>query len=400
MALSQSEEYWLSKMEASRFFTSVKDVELLRYLIQATHEGKNLKETVVAIDFFGKDSSFDPGTDSIVRSNIYNLRKKLDSYYMEEGLQDILRFVIPKGGYTVVVENRPLQSEKNQPTTRSQAAKLQKLALPVTLVLVVILAFLYVNEKMQKPQSPIKATGSIWQYYVESSNPLLIVLGDYFMMQHNENSDSTFSYVRNPTINNQTDYFNYLGSHPEQKATLKTLGQSYFGEEIPTCFYQILGIVDRPYKQIHIKNASELTLTDLRENDLIFIGDYATMHILKPFYERTGFRFSNTSNTVFIVDEKQDTTDFFYVANPNQSVFQNDYATAANVISYPGKQILFLSSFLPFGKSEALFRLQDQEFLSQLSNTGDFQTEWRLLLKISGLQSSGFYYEVLDFSQH
>jgi two-component SAPR family response regulator len=87
--------YWLKKLSESRFFTSDKDVELLRYLLRSTHEGKDLKETIIAIDFFGKDASFDPGSDSIVRSNIYNLRKKLESYYLDLGANDTVRFFIP-----------------------------------------------------------------------------------------------------------------------------------------------------------------------------------------------------------------------------------------------------------------------------------------------------------------
>ncbi len=398
MALSESEKYWLNKLEASRFFTSVKDVDLLRYLLQSTYEGKNLKETVVAIEFFGKDSSFHPGTDSSVRSTIYNLRKKLDAYYLKEGFNDELHFVIPKGAYTVVVEKRT-------GTTRAQDAphptpnRLQTPLFIFSVVLVLLLAILYGREKVRNSQSTAKAVGPAWKYYQESTNPLLIVLGDYFMLQHSETNDSTLSYVRNPTINNQTDFFNYLEKHPRQKSTLKTLGQSYFGEEIPSCFYQILRMVDRPEKQVRIKNASEVTLADVQENDLIFIGDYRTMHILQPFFERSGLRISQTSNTVFIVDEQNDTTDIFFVANPEQSVFQNDYATAANVVSYPGKQILFLSSFLPFGKSEALYRLQDPDFLMQPGKNNVLPTEWRMLLKISGLQSSGFYYEVVNYME-
>jgi hypothetical protein len=60
MSNRKDEDFWLNKVSKSRFLTSEKDAELLRYLIRSTREGKNLKETIIAIEFFGKDTSFDP----------------------------------------------------------------------------------------------------------------------------------------------------------------------------------------------------------------------------------------------------------------------------------------------------------------------------------------------------
>lgn len=164
---------------------------------------------------------------------------------------------------------------------------------------------------------------------------------------------------------------------------------------------QVLQIFQPTQKAITVKYASELTLTDIRENDVIFIGDYGTMQLLKPFFEKSGYRYSNTSSTIYLLDEQQDTTEYYYLANPNQSVFQNDYASVVSVTSYPGKRALFLTSFLPFGKSEALYKLQDANFLTEFSDSAIYlPDEWSLLMKISGLQSSGFYYEVLNFTSY
>lgn len=402
MRLSESEKYGLDKLSQSRYFTSAKDVELLRYLIESTQEGKNLKETLIAIEFFGKDATFDSGSDSIVRSNIYNLRKKLDAYYMDEGSNDAVRFIIPKGAYQVKFEmHEPAFPESSVTESRVKNGNLLKTLLTISVVLTVVFALLYFNSVPQKSKSAVDEAGPVWSYYVQSPNTVMIVLGDYFMMQNTKTQDSTYAFMRNPHINNQTDFFNYLEKYPDQKTQLKTLGQSYFGEEIPQCFFQILQIFQLTQKAITVKYASELTLTDIRENDVIFIGDYGTMQLLKPFFEKSGYRYSNTSNTIYLLDEQQDTTEYYYLANPNQSVFQNDYASVVSVTSYPGKRALFLTSFLPFGKSEALYKLQDANFLTELSDSAiQLPNEWSLLMKISGLQSSGFYYEVLNFTSH
>lgn len=388
-------DYWLKKLSQSRYFTSDKDVELLRYLIQSTDEGKNLKETIIAIDFFGKDASFDPGSDSIVRSNIYNLRKKLESYYLDEGAQDTIKFIIPKGRYLVEIKKR--EQEKSKRPVISQTRLKIFLLFSTSLMLVFAFLFFHTNNKTGKEHKT--EISSVWDYYLQSENPVLIVLGDYFMMQKLELPDSIRTFIRNPEINNQTDYFTYLDELSEQKNELKRLGQSYFGEEIPRCFLQIMRIFRSIEKPVGIKYSTELTLTDIQENDLIFVGDLSTLNLLNPFFEKTGFRYSINPQTMYVINEQNDTTESFFIDNPNQSVFQNDYATAASITSYPGKKILFLVSFLPFGKSEALHKLQESSFLIELTDSlPDFPSEWSLLMKISGLKSSGFYYEVVKFS--
>ena len=71
----------------------------LTYLIESTSQGKNLKETTIAIEVFGKDADFNPAEDTIVRSHTYTLRKKLEHYYYTEGKDDIYHLQIPKGHY-------------------------------------------------------------------------------------------------------------------------------------------------------------------------------------------------------------------------------------------------------------------------------------------------------------
>jgi hypothetical protein len=248
------------------------------------------------------------------------------------------------------------------------------------------------------PKTKQKTEKTIWDYYLQSENPILIVLGDYFMMHKIQFPDSSFNYIRNPEINNQNDFITYLNKNPEQKESLKKLGQSYFGEEIPACFLQLLKIFQDTDKPVSMKYSSNLSLDDIRNNDLIFVGDFGTLGILNPFFLKSGIQFSITPPEIFVLNNQQDTIEHISLNNPDQSVFQIDYAAVSNITSYDRKKILFFVSFLPFGKSEALYKLQEPSFLTELADSiSDFPSEWRLLMKISGLQSSGFYYEVLTF---
>jgi TolB-like protein/Flp pilus assembly protein TadD len=68
--------------------------------------GHQLKEYVIGVQVFDKDSSFDPRADPIVRVQARRLRARLVRYYLEEGGGDALVIELPKGGYAPVFKNR------------------------------------------------------------------------------------------------------------------------------------------------------------------------------------------------------------------------------------------------------------------------------------------------------
>jgi serine/threonine-protein kinase len=61
--------------------------------------GDNLKEFLIGVEVFGKEASFDPRMDPIVRVQARRLRTRLARYYQEEGQNDEIQIELPKGGY-------------------------------------------------------------------------------------------------------------------------------------------------------------------------------------------------------------------------------------------------------------------------------------------------------------
>ena len=90
---------------ASKVFSlSKRQSAFLDYVIKASLEGRadRLKEFTLGIEVFGKDDSFDPRVDSIVRVEASRLRAKLREYYVDEGQSETVRIDIPKGHYVPV----------------------------------------------------------------------------------------------------------------------------------------------------------------------------------------------------------------------------------------------------------------------------------------------------------
>lgn len=82
----------------------------LSYVVECELAGKanQLKGYTIGIDVFGRPTSFDAGSDPIVRVQAGKLRKLLDQYYDEEGCDTTLRIRIPLGSYAPEYESTPL----------------------------------------------------------------------------------------------------------------------------------------------------------------------------------------------------------------------------------------------------------------------------------------------------
>jgi TolB-like protein/Flp pilus assembly protein TadD len=93
----------LNRILASKTFGQVDRLKrFVSFIVQEAVAGRggDLKEYVIGVQVFGKESSFDPRTDPIVRVQARRLRARLAKYYGEEGRADEIIVDIPKGGYS------------------------------------------------------------------------------------------------------------------------------------------------------------------------------------------------------------------------------------------------------------------------------------------------------------
>jgi serine/threonine-protein kinase len=80
----------------------------LKFIVLEALAGRRheLKEYVIGVQVFGKEDTFDPRTDPIVRVQARRLRAKIVRYYREEGRADETIIELPKGGYAPVFKQR------------------------------------------------------------------------------------------------------------------------------------------------------------------------------------------------------------------------------------------------------------------------------------------------------
>ena len=92
----------LERLLASKDFdASERNRRFLRFVVDAVLDGQGdrVKAYTIATSVFGRDASFDPQTDSIVRIEARRLRRALERYYLLEGRGEAFRIDIPTGSY-------------------------------------------------------------------------------------------------------------------------------------------------------------------------------------------------------------------------------------------------------------------------------------------------------------
>lgn len=83
------------------FVQSQRRQRFLEYIVHETlaGRGERLKGYSVALEVFDRPETFDPVADPIVRIEAGRLREKLRSYYETDGIKDLIRIELPRGGY-------------------------------------------------------------------------------------------------------------------------------------------------------------------------------------------------------------------------------------------------------------------------------------------------------------
>jgi TolB-like protein/Tfp pilus assembly protein PilF len=88
-------------LSSAAFARSQRLSGFLRLVVERHLEGRDeeIKESLIAVEVFGRKPDYDPHRDSIVRTEAGRLRARLMEYYAGEGCEDPVIIELPKGGY-------------------------------------------------------------------------------------------------------------------------------------------------------------------------------------------------------------------------------------------------------------------------------------------------------------
>jgi hypothetical protein len=351
-------------LESPEFQDSKRHQELLKFLVEKSSTSSTLKEAEIAQEVFGKDSKFDPATDPLIRSYISNLRKKLDHYYLTTSDQFDHKLEIPKGHYLV----------KYTRVTHETAPKGKRAYLPglypaIIIVLSIAVAFLVIREfehgKASTPTMQQPVLSPVWIEFTQpNGRPTLIVLGDFFFLRERDKNDG---YYRTIKINTIDEYLEYINQNPEFARRYTKNNFTYLRPSAPWGLMQILPLLQSGHNGITLKLASQFTSDDFKTNNIIFIGSFRTLYLLRDFLKTLKLDYSVAPSSFRVQDGITDSLHVFTPEKLSAGSLEKDFGIVAKGRGPDGSCMMMLLGFSESGVIQASHAASDPLLLKTIA---------------------------------
>lgn len=291
------------------FKKAPKSSALLRYLVKSTLDGNYLKEDIIDLEFFGEKSDFDR-TNPRIRVNVYNLRKKLDTYYETEGKKIIWKLCIDKGQYSVRFEKQDLGK------TKFKDVKF-KHVLPYILMMTLGVALII---KTIEPSPP-----ELWQPFFKNHKQATLIIGDFYGMQ-GKTITGKEGWTRDYDINSTQEYYDYIAKYPELKDVTKPARYSYMTGMGAQATHDISKLFNTYGFDFDLRFSSNTSVADLKKGNLIYVGPSRTKNKFislfndsNPYFELKGEELQfkghpNFQDTNFTTHFKGEDEDFAIIS--------------------------------------------------------------------------------------
>jgi len=200
----------LARITASKEFSSATRLhQFLAFVVEQRLKGAtSIKETELAIEVFGRRTTFDPTGDAVVRVAASNLRRRLRDYYLGTGQNDRVVIDLPRGCY--VPEFR---------TRRGSAPVFGRRALIWTAAgLLLVSGALYWGWRLRP--SPFGASIAVLPFLNLGGGPEAESLADTFV----EEVTTTLAQVNNLQVASRTSAFQFRKAGFDIRAAARQLG--------------------------------------------------------------------------------------------------------------------------------------------------------------------------------
>ena len=346
----------LEKIIESRHFNKSKiSCDLLEYLVNATIEGKNPKEITIGIDLFGKNYENEVKPDAKIRVYIHNLRKKLSDYYEDEGSKDPLIFEIEKGKYKVSFISR------KDSRTKKQKTYFYPFLASIFLLMIVLGLYLDSGKKEGNPWQKLP----VWQDFANDNKKTMLVLGDYFVFSSLLPTGNIGIY-RDFSINSETDFEHLVDKKPELVKKLTRSPLTYLSKMAAFCQNDIQKVFAKTGTEILIKLSSDIQPTDLKDYNIIFIGNYKNMGLFENIVREIHFDYGITA----------DSNQYIFTTDPCAKIYapessdlkQTDYSLVIYTEGYNKNHYLFFLSSQDIGNISTVGQMTNPKYMERFSN--------------------------------
>ncbi len=316
-------------------------------------EGDRLKEYLLGIEVFDRNSSYDPRLDPIVRVEASRLRAKIREYYSTEGVSDPVRIDFGKGSYAPSLESRTSEESTKEDTLLPQrgVARDWKSAILVVLAALACLALVWglrLNAhnaalEARLSQAPGRALepdfAPFWRPFFSEDVPTYVVFGSPMFFS----SDRLALFLRRPSLNDPNNFLTDPNFKPLEDSFGPLSGPRFDYAEMgdALALQRLTHFFGRRGGMLTALPAHSATWDAIKAGNIIFLGTPRMNPLLRKLPVEKDFEWGPD--------------DRIYNRKP-QPGEQESYATSSNrdsatyvvLASYPGlesgRQVLLLMS--------------------------------------------------------
>jgi TolB-like protein/Tfp pilus assembly protein PilF len=209
----------LDKILASDAFAGAeRPGRFLRFVVEQALAGNPLKETLLGVEVFGRNPSYDPRLDGVVRVEAVKLRSRLKEYYKTEGAGDPVRIDLPKGGYLPSFETLLSQPAETvaAPPGRVWWTDWRVIVPPLALVAIVA-GYLLARKSHPRPASPDSSSIAVLPFVNLSSDKE----NEYFSDGLTDDLIDALTKVQGLRVVARGSAFQFKGKNPD----IRTVGR-------------------------------------------------------------------------------------------------------------------------------------------------------------------------------
>lgn len=372
---------------------------LLEFLAACAVEGRTPKELEIAMHVFGKGADFDPSQDSLVRVYAHNLRQKLEHYYATQGRKGDYKLVLARGEYRLTATQRverdddvaaapprrdeDVVAETDQPEAaendtsvdarRTPAAATRArwpYAVGAALVFAAGLVLGVVLEKqvvVPPPPGATIAASPVWSALFDDDLPVLVVVGDYYILGEVDGNNQVNRLVRDFAVNSSKDLDELYMYDPDRSAKYIDLGLTYLPRGSGFALLDLLRVVYAAKQNVRLMSVSELNILDLRTHHVIYVGYLSGLEKLEDFvFASSGLAVGDSYDELEDLETgKLYRSEAGFAGGANRSY--RDYAFISTFPGPGGNQILIVAGTRDAGLMQAGQALSNATFVDSIA---------------------------------
>jgi len=302
--------------------------KLLSYVCELALNGREaeINEQKIGQAVFGRSRDYDSAVDGIVCSQASRLRQRLELYYQQEGADEPIRVVIPRGGYVPVFEARALpvvppavaklaeaipeapSAVPAQMTEKGLETSFAQRWLPwgLSLLLWLMLVTLWIHDRRRlqllTPMEPQKHP--LWSHLFTRNQPTMVVAPDSGLVLFHGMSgkDVDLKGYLDAGYRSEPDILPQIGPAAPLKDSLLDLANRRYTSLVD--LKTILSLKDRAQmlgSQISVRFARDLRPNDFKTGDVILLGASEADPWIELYEPKLNFLFSDDYKGVFTI---------------------------------------------------------------------------------------------------